>query len=224
MNNGSPTYECGDSSIRWLHVRLNEAKEAKEAIVSVPVDLPEMNEQSFITDTLSKVFLIPSSLLDIRPSDGGVFEAKVKLPIGLMTIDSWIEGTVQDVNRSLSRHGDGTSTQCFGYSLAEAVAYSNEDSIRVCDVVLNHASFTPLSVEAINLVNDRHNPSQFTMFSRTQHLSSMQFTVPLFTPSFQLSLFPRIFSLTYREMLHMITMRLWSILFLKVLSLFMHIR
>ena len=186
MKDGSPIYKCGDSSLRWLRVRLNEAK---EAIVSVPVDLSEFNEQSFIEATLSTVFLIPSSLLDVRRSDGGVFEARVKLSIGLTTIDSWIEGTVQDVNKSLSRCENGISTQRFGYSPAEAVAYSNEDSIRVCDVVLNHTTFVPLTVGIILLFQPRHDPSRFTMYSHTPQQSLMPLTVHQFTPSYRLSLY-----------------------------------
>ena len=204
MKDGSPIYEWGDSSLRWLRIRLDEMK---EAIVSVPVDLPEINEQSFIEATLSTIFLIPSSLLDVRRSDKGVFEARVKLSIGVATIDSWIEGTIQDVNTSLSQCGDGASTQCFGYSPAEAVAYSNEDSIRVCDVVLNHTTFVPLTVGMIMSFSFRHNPSPFTMYSHTPQQSSMLLTVHRFIPSSRLSLYSRIISFTCRAMPLMITMK-----------------
>ena len=143
MKNETPIYSCGDSSLRWLHIRMNGEK---EAILSVPVDLPENEEISSIETTLSAVYLIPTSFLHIVRGEGSVFEARVKLPIGSLTIESWLEGSVKDVNESLKKCESSVSAQSFGYSAEEAVVYSNEESIRVCDVILNHTMFVPLHV------------------------------------------------------------------------------
>ena len=48
--------------------------------------------------------------------------------------------------RQLKKCESSVSAQSFGYSAEEAVVYSNEESIRVCDVILNHTMFVPLHV------------------------------------------------------------------------------